>query len=133
MEKRKQTRACFSKGVCTARFPEGELPMEEVQVSNLTGDGCCLELNSHQADALSGHRRISLELIQPWLPGRALEGEILWQRGAGTSCETSLRAGIKFLDASEGYGTAITRVVDGIVHSNPRGNAWILSKIQNLR
>jgi len=131
MEKRKQTRAFLAEGICMARGTGGELPKEGVNVTNLGADGCCLELPARQTGTfLPEHQKLSLELIQPWLPNHALKGEIQWQREERTRGRTLLRVGVKFLETADGYLAELDRVVDGIVHSNLRGNAWILAKLQ---
>ena len=99
MDNRKSSRVSVTDR-CKARFQLGGHPYNNITVSNLGPDGCCLTGSKKDLETISERGMLeNLELIHPALPKEGIKGQIVWVHRLGQGVET----GIHFLNPKGSY------------------------------
>jgi len=86
---------------CKARFQLGGRTCDNIPVTNLSSDGCCIH-GSPQAlgELCDKYLLVGWEFIHPSLPKGLINAEVVWVKHNG---EPQVEAGVQFLGAQRGY------------------------------
>jgi len=116
MDKRHHSRVSVGHQ-CKARFQLGNNTYENITVSNLGSDGCCMQIPDQSIEGLSENSTLeALELIQPGLPKGSLRGKIAWVHGEDKTRPGFLETGVQFMDASVEYIKNLSYYVNTMAH-----------------
>jgi kynurenine formamidase len=86
---------------CKARFQLGGLTCDNIPVTNLGPDGCCIHGSTQTLGELSDKSLLEAwEFIHPSLPKGLINAEVVWVKRNG---EPQVEAGVQFLGAQRGY------------------------------
>lgn len=117
MEKRLHSRVSVE-SQCKARFQLGNNSYENITVSNMGSDGCCLQIPTQSAGALNEKSTLEgLELIHPGLPKGSVTGKIAWVHGEDKTRPGYLETGVQFMDISSNYTKGLANFVTNVRRS----------------
>jgi len=89
---------------CKARFQLGGQLYDNITVSNLGRDGCCLTGPMQTLSTLSDKAMLERwELIHPALPKNAIKAKVVWISQRNRDTAGIITTGIQFLDAPAKY------------------------------
>jgi hypothetical protein len=97
---------------CKARFQLGGETYNNIPVTNLGPDGCCIHGPSQTLGDLSDKSLLEAwEFIHPSLPKGLINAEVVWvKRNGGPQVE----AGVQFLGAQRGYTRHLVNYVTAV-------------------
>jgi len=111
MENRQATRVSVEPQ-CKARFQLGGQTYNDITVSNLGQDGCCLSGPTQTLSALSDKATLEdWQLIHPALPKGAIKAKVVWVSRQYQGSEGRIFSGIQFQDAPAGYAKHVGKYV----------------------
>lgn len=120
MDLRKHTRIT-AEPKCTASFKVGGQSYNNIAVSNLGADGCCLEIPSQSAKGIKNLAMLEgVELRHVGLPKQAVAAKVVWVHSKKGAEKDFLETGIQFQGAPEGYGQEVDRYVATLLNYQPR-------------
>lgn len=104
---------------CKARFQLGRQSYNNITVSNLGADGCCIQVPSQSISGLSDKSTLDgWELIHPSLPKGTIKAKVVWCHGEKPRAEF-IETGIQFMDVPSGYTRDLDKYVTTLAKSNP--------------
>ena len=119
MDKRLHTRIPVE-SQCKARFQLGGQSYNNITVSNLGADGCCIQVPSKTVSALDDKATLEgWELVHPSLPHGTIKGKVVWCHGKDQAKTEYIETGVQFMDAPAGYTKDLDRYVTTLAKSNP--------------
>jgi hypothetical protein len=118
MENRKSSRVSVATQ-CKARFQLGGQRYNNITVSNLGQDGCCLSGTKKDLDTISEKGMLeNLELIHPALPKEGIKGQVVWVHRLGQGVET----GVHFLNPKGSYARDLGKYVSTLAAPESYGD-----------
>lgn len=100
---------------CKARFQLGNKSYNNITVSNMGSDGCCLQIPTQSIEGLSEKSLLDgLELIHPGLPKGSVKGKVAWVHGEDKTRPGYLETGVQFMDASSDYTKSLANFVTNV-------------------
>lgn len=120
MDLRQHTRV-ITENQCTARIEMGGETYNDLAVTNLGADGCCLRVPAQAASNFKDKMVLEgMELIHPNLPKAAIQGTVVWHNGNASTKGEYLEAGIQFSDTPEGFIQKVDQYVAAMLKAEPR-------------
>jgi len=111
MENRHHTRVAVEPQ-CKARFQLGGQTYNDITVSNLGEDGCCLSGTTQALSALGDRAMLEdWQLIHPALPKNAIKAKVVWVSRQYQGSNGIIHTGIKFQDAPAAYTRSVGKYV----------------------
>jgi len=105
---------------CKARFQLGGQSYNNITVSNLGSDGCCIQVPSQAVSGLSDKSFLKgWELIHPSLPKGTIKAKVVWSHGQDKPKTEFIETGIQFMDAPANYVRDLDKYVTTLAKSNP--------------
>ena len=118
MDKRLHSRISVE-SQCKARFQLGNQSYNNITVSNLGADGCCIQVPSKECQGISDKAMLDgWELIHPSLPKGTIKAKVVWCEGQKAKTDF-IETGIQFMDVPSGYSKDLDRYVTTLAKSNP--------------
>ena len=119
MDKRQHSRISVE-SQCKARFQLGGQSYNNITVSNLGSDGCCVQVPVQaQAELASKSTLDGWELIHPSLPKEAIKAKVVWSHPEDRAKAGFIETGIQFMEAPAGYTRDLDKYVTTLAKSNP--------------
>jgi hypothetical protein len=104
---------------CKARFQLGGQSYNNITVSNLGADGCCIQVPKQSVSSLNDKTLLEgWELIHPSLPKGTIKAKVVWCHGQEPRTEF-IETGIQFMDVPSGYSRDLDKYVTTLAKSNP--------------
>ena len=117
MDKRLHSRVSVE-SQCKARFRLENNSYNNITVSNLGSDGCCMQIPTQSISGLSEQSLLEgLELVHPGLPKGSFRGKVAWVHGEDKTRPGYLETGVQFLDASSEYTKRLANFVTTVGRS----------------
>ena len=89
---------------CKARFQLGGQTYNNITVSNLGPNGCCLSGPSQSLSGLTDKATLDqYELIHPALPKGSIHAKVVWLNQRTRDTSGTITTGIQFMDAPAKY------------------------------
>jgi len=105
---------------CKARFQLGGQSYNNITVSNLGSDGCCIQVPSQAVSGLTDKSFLEgWELIHPSLPKGSIKAKVVWSHGQDKPRTEFIETGIQFMDAPANYVRDLDKYVTTLAKSNP--------------
>ncbi len=119
MDKRLHSRISVE-SQCKARFQLGGQSYNNITVSNLGADGCCIQVPSQSVSGLQEKSTLDgWELIHPSLPKGTIKAKVVWCHGQDKPRTEYVETGIQFMDVPSGYTKDLDKYVTTLAKSNP--------------
>jgi hypothetical protein len=97
---------------CKARFQLGGHTFNDINVSNLGEEGCCLTGPTQSLSALSDRTMLEdWQLIHPALPKGSIKAKVVWVNRHYEGSNGTIRTGIEFQDAPPAYTKSLGKYV----------------------
>jgi hypothetical protein len=122
MENRRSSRVSVETQ-CKARFQLGEHRYNNITVSNLGQDGCCLTGSRKDLETINERGMLeNLELIHPALPKEGIKGQVVWVHRLDQGVET----GVHFLNPKGSFVRDVGKYVSTMAapESYGAGEEW---------
>lgn len=119
MDKRLHSRVAVA-SQCKARFQLGGKSFNDITVSNLGADGCCLQIPSQAGAELTN--RTNLEgwsLIHPGLPKDSIQAKVVWSHAQDRAKAGYIETGVQFVNAPANYTRDLDKYVTAMSKSDP--------------
>ena len=119
MDKRLHTRTTVE-SQCKARFQLGGQSYNNIVVSNLGADGCCIQVPNQAVSSFTDKSLLEgWELIHPSLPKGTIKAKVVWCHGQDKPRTDYMETGIQFMDVPSAYGRDLDKYVTTLAKSNP--------------
>jgi hypothetical protein len=119
MDKRLHSRVSVE-SQCKARFQLAGQSYNNITVSNLGADGCCIQVPSQSVSGLSDRSTLEgWELIHPSLPKGTIKAKVVWCHDQKMPRAEYIETGIQFMDVPSGYSKDLDKYVTTLAKSNP--------------
>ena len=101
---------------CKVRFQLGGQVYNNIAVSNLGQDGCCLTGSSQSLGGLDDKALLEgWEFINPGLPKGSINAKVVWVRRQERDPAGTITTGVQFMDAPTGYARKVGKYVTTLV------------------
>ncbi|MDR3670275.1 MAG: PilZ domain-containing protein [Holophaga sp.] len=97
---------------CKAQFQLGGQTYNNITVSNLGEDGCCLSGSQSLGTLTDSAILEDWQLIHPALPKGSIKAKVVWVNRERQGSNTIIHTGVKFQDAPSGYVKRLGKFVD---------------------
>jgi uncharacterized protein YbjT (DUF2867 family) len=102
---------------CKARFQLGGQVYNNIAVSNLGEDGCCLTGSSQALGGLDDKAMLEgWEFIHPGLPKGSINAKVIWVKRPERDPAGTVTTGVQFMDAPTGYARKVGKYVTTLVN-----------------
>jgi hypothetical protein len=112
MDKRLHSRVSVE-NQCKARFQLGGRSYNDIIVSNLGPDGCCMRIPSQAGQELDN--RITLEgwsLVHPNLPKDSIKAKVVWNHAGDRAKAGYIECGVQFMNPPADYTRNLSQFVN---------------------
>lgn len=119
MDKRQHPRVTLE-SQCKANFHLGGTAYNDIIVSNLGVDGCCLQMPPQAMAELTNRSTLEgWELIHPSLPSDPIQAKVVWSHPDVQARKGFIETGIQFVNAPANYKRDLDRYVTNMSKSYP--------------
>ena len=120
MDLRKHSRIAVDSD-CTAQLQLQGHTYDNITVSNLGSDGCCIQVPVQAATGFRNKMLLEgIEFVHSDLPSESIKGKIVWLHSQKGSGQDFVETGIQFSGVPDGYCQEVDRYISALLKFNPR-------------